>query len=337
MIYLGHAMHDAGALELRVQRGDRWHSGIFDSVSALQAAVEENRAYNVFCTLNRPQGVTVTNRMGGRALRDEDICRVVRLPFDFDPARPIGEPSTQAELDIAIRKRNALIAMLLSLQWPQPATATSGNGSHAIYRCLLQNSDETREMLAAIYRGLREDYSDEEVSFDAAVRNPARIWRLYGTVNRKGTATAERPHRLATVSIPGRWDGVAPKQIEALANRYAKQAQERPAATRSGPVIRVVGSGDFTTLDAPAWFMAHGALKRGIGGGRHAVTCPWTEEHSTKDAPHGTDTVIWEAEPGRWPTFHCSHAHCEGRTIRDVMRLWSDADAFCARTWRRSA
>ena len=99
----------------------------------------------------------------------------------------------------------------------------------------------------------------------------------------------------------------------------------------------MIGAGDFATLDVAAWFAAHGALKRGLGGGKHAVTCPWSSEHSTPDQPHGTDTVVWQAEDGRWPRFFCSHAHCEGRCIRDVMRLWGDADAFCARAWRRSA
>ena len=95
--------------------------------------------------------------------------------------------------------------------------------------------------------------------------------------------------------------------------------------------------GDFTTLDAVAWFQAHGLHKRRIGDGKHAVTCPWAGEHSTLDAPYGTDTVIWESEPGLWPTFHCSHQHCERRSMRDVVRLLQDADAFCTRTWRRAA
>jgi hypothetical protein len=96
------------------------------------------------------------------------------------------------------------------------------------------------------------------------------------------------------------------------------------------------GRGDLATLDVCAWFAAHGLLKRGLGGGKHAVVCPWLDEHSTPDAPYGTDTVVWDAESGNWPTFHCSHAHCEGRKIVHVMRLWGDADRHCARPWRRA-
>jgi len=31
------------------------------------------------------------------------------------------------------------------------------------------------------------------------VFNPARIWKLYGTVSRKGDSIPERPHRLARI------------------------------------------------------------------------------------------------------------------------------------------
>jgi hypothetical protein len=43
--------------------------------------------------------------------------------------------------------------------------------------------------------------------------------------------------------------------------------------------------------------------------------------------------VIWEADGEKWPTFHCSHAHCHGRKIEDVMSLWGDADRFCGRAY----
>ena len=103
------------------------------------------------------------------------------------------------------------------------------------------------------------------------------------------------------------------------------------SATRaSGPIS---GDGYYSTLDIVSWFSAHGLYKRpSHEHGKHYVTCPWLNEHSTGDHPSKTDTVIWEAD-GRWPNFHCSHAHCEGRGIRDVLNHMGDADAFCAVEW----
>jgi hypothetical protein len=174
------------------------------------------------------------------------------------------------------------------------------------------------------------------VIFDPKVRNPGRIWRAYGTVNRKGLATPERPHRMATVSLPSRWEGVSPRQVNGLANSYARQSP--PTRSRSPVDQRIVmGAGDYRTLDVVSWMSAHGAYKRQIGRKKHAVRCPWCEEHSTPDEPGGTDTVVWEAFDACWPRFCCSHAHCEGRSIADVMALWGDADRFCARAFRRPA
>jgi hypothetical protein len=83
-----------------------------------------------------------------------------------------------------------------------------------------------------------------------------------------------------------------------------------------------------------AWFAAHGLYRGHIRDHLHAVTCPWSEEHSTPSPANGGDTVIFESDGG-WPGFDCKHRHCAERTIRDVMQALGDADAFCAVAYRR--
>jgi hypothetical protein len=101
----------------------------------------------------------------------------------------------------------------------------------------------------------------------------------------------------------------------------------------SGPVgKRVAGAGDYATLDAVAWFTAHGLYEYHITDIIHAVKCPWENEHTET---HRNDTVIYANTDGNWPGFHCKHSHCEGRTIGDVMQVIGDADSFCARSWER--
>jgi hypothetical protein len=334
--YLDHALRDAGRIELRHQDGDRWTSGVFDDPFALRRSISEiAERGNCFATLNEPGDVPVTNAMSGRALRDEQFERFVRIPFDFDPARPAGMPSTDGELAAARERRNSFVQAMSALGWPAPAVAVSGNGAHALYRCRLPNSTETREALAALYRGLQAEFSDDAVSFDTTVRNPARIWRLYGTRNRKGTPTAGRPHRMSAVMVPSRWDALSPRAIDALANRYARVALPIRQRRCADSVYGLVGSGDYRSLDIIGWLSAHGLYKRALGQGKHAVRCPWAAEHSVPDSPHDTSTVAWEPDPGMWPTWHCSHSHCEGRSIVDVMRRLGDADRFCATAWRR--
>lgn len=108
---------------------------------------------------------------------------------------------------------------------------------------------------------------------------------------------------------------------------------ERRTSTRSGAAPS--GAGDYTTLDVVAWFSAHGHYGKPRADGKHAVLCPWADEHSDDQGAESPDTVVWPADGG-WPTFHCSHAHCVGRTLQTVMDLWGDADRFCSGTFERS-
>lgn len=331
--WIEHLLRDAHIVELRHQNGDRWTSGLFNDSATLRSAVRSRAGEgNLFTTVNRVgEGVEATNCMGSRALRDRDIASHARLLFDFDPRRPHGMASTDAELAAAAAASNRMMSALAGLGWPAPVVACSGNGAHLAYRVLLPASSDIRDMLTTLYRGLAQDFSTAAVDFDVTVRNPSRIWRLYGSQNRKGHACTERPHRLAVATLPHRWELVTQRKIELLAAHYARtQAGQVNAAGARREFFR--GLGDYRTLDAVAWFLTHSAYRRPLGGGKHAVVCPWLSEHSTTSSGLDTSTVIWEGG-SNWPTFHCSHAHCQGRAIRDVLALWGDADQFCAQAW----
>jgi hypothetical protein len=329
---------DTGRVELRHELDGRWTAGLFDDAAALRAAVAVLLGRgNLYTSLNAPTPRRCSNRMGGDApLRNEDMGFLVRIPFDFDPERPSGTASTEDELREAIVARDRLVSALNAMGWPAPALATSGNGAHAVYRWRVPATANAAEALRLIYDRLAIDFSTATVKFDRTVRNAGRIWRLYGSTNRKGTPTVERPHRLAAVQIPQRWVAVSARLIERLAESYARRtiapSGQVSASTRGTPAPE--GAGDYSTLDVAGWFASRGMYRRSLIDGKHAVACPWGHEHSSIDPPHSTATVVWEARGEGWPTFHCSHAHCAGRSIRDVMALWGDADRHCAREWR---
>lgn len=331
--YLRRLLQDAHVVELRHQQGDRWTSGLFNNLTDLDHAIRERAGDgNLFTSLNRPDCLRATNRFNTRALRDDDIGVITRIVFDLDPKRPANTSANDAELRAAVAARGLVVRTLSAYGWPMPALAVSGNGAHAIYRTCLEASPVWRQQSAALYMGLRRLLSEQltAVEFDTTVRNPARIWRLYGSTNRKGDATPERPHRTAAITLPaGAWQTVKAAVVERTVQALTPVAP-RPVVHR-GPVN---GSGDYSTLDVVAWFGAHGAYRRPLGDGKHAVCCPWSASHTTVSTT-GSDSVVWEAT-NRWPTFHCSHMHCDGRMLRDVLALWGDADAFCARGWEKT-
>jgi hypothetical protein len=346
LAYLATLLREVGVIELRAcMRTGRWCMGLFDDAHALLRMAETLSAQgaNLYTTLNRPHESIrdrVRNAMHARALRDPDIACRVRVPFDFDPARPRGVASNADELAAALVARERAAVALASLGWPEPARGMSGNGGHLLYRCLLPSTPELTQQLSTIYHGLFEDFTSGEVMFDRSVMNAARIWRLYGMVNRKGTATNERPHRLASIAVPRDWRALSPRLLDSLANAYAKRNARTAMPPRSSPPSSVRmpagedGSrGDLRTLDVVGWFAAHGAYRRAMAGGKHAVRCPWEEEHSSQAGALDSSSVVWEAHESAWHSFHCSHAHCTGRTIRDVMAAWGDADGYCSGLW----
>lgn len=105
-----------------------------------------------------------------------------------------------------------------------------------------------------------------------------------------------------------------------FAPKIPKEKKEPPKKKRRG---------DFNTLDAYTWFSVHGAM-RGPAGQEHKywVICPWRANHSP-GTDNETEAVLW-IEPKKWPTFACSHGHCAKKGIRDVAKLWADADEYCA-------
>ncbi|MCK7581723.1 MAG: hypothetical protein MZV65_42965 [Chromatiales bacterium] len=219
----------------------------------------------------------------------------------------------------------------------------SGNGWHVQYRTALPNTDETREQLAAIYAGLHRDFSDDSVEFDRSVRNPARLCALYGAIKRKGPNTTDRPHRRSVIWLPSDWRQVHPRQVAGLAEFYARRSSQTrsnsdPAPQGGRSAVRVSGQGNYASLDVVRWFQAHDAYVGHLVDRKHGVRCPWSGEHTHASPKNGSDTIVFEGDGG-WPGFHCKHAHCQGRTIRDVMALWRDADAFCSETFqpRRAA
>ncbi|NEV64139.1 hypothetical protein [Thiorhodococcus minor] len=344
-IYLAWLLRDAGTVEL-CHMGERGPLGIawLDDVDQLLAqARDKAKTGNLFTTLHRIDPAALRDYIAEQRqvdprkqprTPDQAVTRFTRLFFDFDPVRPKGASSTDAELADAEIRAKGLRDKLLALDWPMPLTAMSGNGWHLQYRTALPNTLETTEQLRAIYQGLHGELSDDVVEFDRSVRNPARLCALYGSVKRKGQNAQDRPHRQSQCWIPSDWRQVHPRQVAALADYYARQ----PSTTRSNAAqapqeprtaVRVSGKGDYASLDVVRWFEAHDAYVGHLDGHKHGVRCPWSSEHSSPSPRSGSDSIIFEADGG-WPGFHCHHAHCAGRDIRDVMRLWGDADAYCS-------
>jgi hypothetical protein len=197
--------------------------------------------------------------------------------------------------------------------------------------------EATRDLVRQALRALAARYDSAAVSVDQATYNAARIWKLPGTLARTGDPVPGRPHRLARVlQLPA--PEPAPRALlERLAALGVPPAIPRPTARVNGKSADN-GAGDYATLDVVAWATAHGAYGRPLGGGKHAILCPWIEEHTEKRPAEHSDTVLYEPDGARgWPSFACKHAHCRDRGFEQLLAVWSDAARYCAREWQAPA
>jgi hypothetical protein len=128
---------------------------------------------------------------------DKDILRRNWVPIDTDAQRPAGISASDQEHEAAIDRAREIRNYLRGEGWPEPILADSGNGGHLLYRVDLRREDGG--IVERSLKALADRFDDDLVKVDQTVFNPARIWKVYGTLSRKGDNLAERPHRVARI------------------------------------------------------------------------------------------------------------------------------------------
>ncbi len=197
-------------------------SGYFNDVEALaQVAMEvAPDAAGVYFTPN-PVNPALLARASNRARAvnqeplssDPDVVARRWLLVDIDAVRPAGISSTDTEHDAAIAKAKVIREALAARGWPQPILADSGNGTHLLYRVDLPVDDGG--IVKRALEALAAEFDDNLSHVDTKVFNPARIWKLYGTVARKGDDLSDRPHRMARIlEVPGEHVAVNNQNIQ---------------------------------------------------------------------------------------------------------------------------
>lgn len=117
------------------------------------------------------------------------------LLFDLDPVRESGQNSAANELEAAAASATSVIEEQRRLGWPLPAVALSGNGIHLLYSVDLPATAEINSVVNQTLVQAANRYDTERVRVDRVVWDARRLVRLYGTANRKGPNTRDRPQR----------------------------------------------------------------------------------------------------------------------------------------------
>jgi putative DNA primase/helicase len=260
-VVLGRLSAPGQVVELRalnvghpVERSTRVVAGLFDAEHfrdlAAAALRLTERAAGVYITLNslKPEvRERCTNRVSvagrGTLVADADVERRRCFFIDADPVRPTFFSATDAEKAAAREVILAVRQQLTGLGWPAPVLADSGNGYHLLYQVDLPADDSG--LVKQVLRSLAARHDSARVKIDTSVFNPSRIFKLYGTRARKGTETAERPHRWTGIlDLPERWQPVSDGLLRSLA---AGAPSLRTSAARShGGWRRIAGAAPGT-------------------------------------------------------------------------------------------
>lgn len=194
-------------------------SGYFDDHDAFSKAAKEadqTSHYGIYFTLQ-----VIDPRLIGRAFNrlrpsnlttsDHNVIAYRWLPIDLDPVRPAGISASDSELNEAIKLREEVAQWVMSeLNFPSPIKGMSGNGGHLLFRLPdLPTNEGNQAFIKSTLEGLAERFDMDKVTIDTSVYNPARIWKLYGTIAKKGDSIPPgqyreaRPHRMTYMDYLG--------------------------------------------------------------------------------------------------------------------------------------
>ena len=302
---------------LKAQRNGRSIivAGYFNNVDiAVEAVLEyDGRAEGVYTTLNAIHDgllARAPNKLvpsPESATADRDVTRRKFILLDFDPKRPKGISSSDAELKQALQVARACYQWLKEQGFPDCISACSGNGYHVVVPVDLPNDAESTQLVKRFLEVIAKRFNSEQVEVDAAVHNASRIVKLWGTTACKGNNTAERPHRWAKLlKVPATIEVVSRELLE-------KVAPSEAAAASSGS-----GGSDAAAVDAMrVWLVGHGLEIAHEGPYRdsHKFTlrlCPFSDQHAEA-------AVFLNSSGARG--FHCFHETCKGKHWEDVVQL----------------
>lgn len=300
-------------------RREHIESGYFDyeHISAVPEALKRLLSFRgVYVTVNpvNPDLLArAVNRLrpAGRnpTTADTDIVRRRWLLIDCDPRRASGVSSSNAEHESALAKAREIRDGLSSLGWPKPVLTDSGNGAQLMYRIDLPANDGelVRRVIGEIAKA-----SSEQVAIDTSVHNPARIWRLPGTMNCKGDSIPERPHRMARILDEPQ--DIVPVSREQMQDIVSYQNEDTQTDVPDDEWKHTMPA-----FDLDSWIAQYcpelGSPQPWKGGRKWIFpVCPFNEAHANKSA-------VLIQEPSGAVAFKCHHNGCSGNDWRALREL----------------
>ena len=290
-----------------------------DAAEAISRLRSYRGAYATVNPVNPDLLARACNRLRGitreATTADTDILSRRWLLIDCDPKRVSGVSSSDPEHEAALSMACKIRSGLAASGWPDPILIDSGNGAQMMYRIDLPvaDGDLVQHCIAGIATA-----GDDKVDVDLTVFNPARIWRLPGTMNCKGDDVPSRPHRMARIlSVPEKFRIVTPSQMEIAASW--KDAAETTSLPNGSEQTTTSLPREISEFNLDDWILRHcpelGQPQVWKDGRKWVFpVCPFNDAHRNRSA-----VLIQQANGAI--AFRCHHNSCAGNDWHKLREL----------------
>ena len=175
--------HGVNKINIRCIGKSQTKNEIFSTTEAdeiLKYIKRLEKDFNIYTTFN------CFDTVEKNTVSDKDIKKIKFILLDIDPERPSGTASTDEQKEEAKKVFDNCLQYLEDNNIQYYYTFDSGNGYHALIPIDIECTKENSRIIKELLYHLDSKFSSERAHVDKSVHNPARITRLYGTLNTKG-------------------------------------------------------------------------------------------------------------------------------------------------------
>ncbi len=166
------------------------------------------------------------------ASSEKNMLRRRIIGIDIDPRRnPVKISSTDEEHNLSIEKAREIRDWLKAQGWSDPVLGDSGNGAHLDYFVDLPVSEDIKMLYKRLFEFLKSKFSNDKIDVQG-FEDANRVWKLYGTMVRKGENLPNRPHRKSKIlEMPENKILITLEQIKAIADNVPEDIKEQNKIT----------------------------------------------------------------------------------------------------------
>lgn len=257
---------------------------------------------------------------------DHDVIGRNWLLIDLDANHPAGVSSSDKEVEDTYLASKRLFSKLRPF-FGDPIVVSSGNGTHMMYRVDLPVDDGG--LIKRCLKQAQIDVSEftKDVGVDQKVFNPARIWKIPGSIAKKGHELADqnRFHRPSkALYIPPEINVVGIAALEGYsASVLASEKAEPPRKQGYQPHP----GHDGPKIDMREYLARHGLrirFEKDWQNGKMFIldSCPWNPQHNNGSA------WAYQSVDGALAAG-CHHNSCSNNS-------WHELRDVCEPGWRES-